>query len=168
SATSDGMLRLAELFERQDPPDPEQFKVKRGSVRRTWTMRPGRWLAPTPQDDATYHRLRAELQAYFKDDRGGFDETAFWWLAACAVYPAVRWDLTVYLGLRLRAMPSNSAADRGLRLYTEDRALRLAELPWFRSGFMPNWLRRRLFAELPETMRAQVALLLNDLLKRAV
>src|SRR5208283_2187999 len=45
---------------------------------------------------------------------------------------------------------------------------RLAGLPWFREGFMPDWLRRRLLATLPPAIQAQAAALLQDLLERAV
>jgi hypothetical protein len=167
-ATSAGLLRLAEFFERSDPPDPEQFRIDHEAIRRSWTLRPGRWLTPVPQDDASYAALSGELRSYFVDQLRHFDTPAFWWLAACAVYPAVRWDLTVYLGLKLHTAAPADATHAGPPLYSEERALRLAELPWFREGFMPNWLRARLIAELPPDVHAQAGKLLHDLLERAI
>jgi hypothetical protein len=165
-ADSIGLLRMAELFERQEPPGPEQLVRRSDPVRRSWTMRPQRWLTPLPPDGPAFERLADELARYFVDERSNPDAVGFWWLAACAMYPALRWDLTVYLGLKLKA-PRGSGAG-GLPFYTEQRALRLAALPWFRDGFMPDWLRRRLLARLPRQIRHQAAALLHDLLKRAV
>jgi hypothetical protein len=164
-ANSVGLLRLAELFERQEGPDPEKFAVQRDQVRRTWTLRPQRWLSPVPPDSRAVERLQDELTRYFVDDRGNLDETALWWLAACAIYPALRWDLTVYLGLKLNAPRADGTA---MPFYNEERALRLVALPWFREGFMPDWLRRRLLVLLPKDVHAQAAWLLHDLLERAV
>jgi hypothetical protein len=163
-ADADGLLRLAELFERHDPPGSEQFAVREDPARWTWTSRPRRWLIPVPPDGRAMDLLESEIARYFTDARGVFDESAFWWFAACAIYPALRWDLTVYLGLKLVAPRVNG----GMPLYSEERALRLAVLPWFRDGFMPDWLRRRLIALLPKTVRLQAFALLRDLFNRAV
>jgi hypothetical protein len=163
-ADVNGLLRLAELFERQAPSGAEHFEVRRGPIRWSWTSRPQRWLIPLPPNDSAFKQLEGELARYFVDDRGNFDEDAFWWFAACAIYPALRWDLTVYLGLKL----TSPRAGGGLPLYTEERALRLAVLPWFRDGYMPNWLRRRMLALLPKDMRIRAVALVRDIFERAV
>jgi hypothetical protein len=163
-ADADGLLKLAELFELRAPPGPESLAVRRNPLRWSWTSRPRRWLVPLPPDDSAFELLESELARYFVDERGDFDERGFWWFAACAIYPALRWDLTVYLGLKLTVSRSKGA----LPLYSEARALQLANLPWFRDGFMPGWLRRRLIASLPRDVRLQTAALLRDLLERAV
>jgi hypothetical protein len=166
-ATTDGMMRLAEFFERQDAPF-EQFRDLPDTIRRSWNVRPLRWLSPAPLDEASSAALDSELRNYFVNGRGESDEPGFWWLAACAVYPAVRWDLTVYLGLELRTVAEDGRLQGGLPLYNEERALRLAALPWFRQGFMPNWLRAQLVTALPPGVLKQAASLLRDLLERAV
>jgi branched-chain amino acid transport system permease protein len=166
-ATSEGLLRLAEAFERREPQSVDLFKVGPDPVRHTWSTRPLRWLTPARQDDAASAALEQELREYLVDDRGQFDPAAFCWLAACALYPALRWDLTIYLGLNLRT-PCPGGGPSGVVLYSEARALRLAALPWFRHGFMPDWLRRRLIASLPASVFTQATLLLDDLLGRAV
>jgi hypothetical protein len=165
-ANSAGMLQLAEFFERQEDIGSEGFATSRYPVRRTWTFRPQRWLNPLPPDDRTFKQLEIELEGYFTDDHGNFDQAAFWWLGACAIYPVLRWDLTIYLGVRL-TMPQIKIID-GMPLYTEERALRLAVLPWFREGYMPDWLRRRLLESLPKPVRVQATTLLRDLLERVV
>jgi hypothetical protein len=160
-ADSEGLLRLAELFERQDPPGGEYVDIRRDPARWSWTGHPQRWLIPLAPDDDDREQLEAELARYFAD-AGKFDEDCYWWFAACAIYPAVRWDLTIYLGLKLR-----SPRD-GRPLYTDERALQLAVLPWFRDGYMPDWLRMRLIKSLPKKLRVQAVALLRGILDRAV
>src|SRR5262249_52285698 len=79
------------------------------------------------------------------------------WLSACAVYPELNWDLTLFLG--------QSVTDgAGAPLLTLPRLAALVRLPWFRQGFMPDWLRQRLIDDLgPERegiVRSRPALLL--------
>jgi hypothetical protein len=66
-------------------------------------------------------------------------EPVFQWLCACAVYPEVRWELTVYLG----ALP-----EIGENLVTELNLLKLIQLPWFRTGSIPDPVRLSLIASL--------------------
>jgi hypothetical protein len=160
-ADSDGLLRLAELFERQDPPGGEYVDVRREPVPWSWTAHPQLWLIPLPPDDDDRERLEEELVRYFSEE-GKFDEDGFWWFAACAIYPAVRWDLTVYLGLKLSSLRD------GRPLYSDERALRLAVLPWFRDGYMPDWLRTKLIQSLPKKLRFQATVLLRDIFERAI
>ncbi len=175
-ATSRELLRLSDFIELQRAPNPESASVPDHPARRTWAHRPLRWLDPATPDDDTWNRLQSELKgdgpdrlgAYFVNASGQFDQPAYWWLAACAIYPAVRWDLTVYLGLKLAAPARGSSGEMLVPLYTEERALRLAELPWFRHGQMPDWLRRRLIDQLPERIRNEAVRLLQEILDRAV
>jgi formylglycine-generating enzyme required for sulfatase activity len=66
-------------------------------------------------------------------------EETFQWLCACAVYPELHWDLTLYLGT-LTCMPES--------LVKEENLLRLIRLPWYRTGVMPDELRWELIGEL--------------------
>lgn len=67
---------------------------------------------------------------------------AFEWLASLAVYPEIHWDLTIGLGHRL---------DPALVSIEPMRAL--VNLPWLRTGRMPQWLRQRLVERLsPERL----------------
>jgi hypothetical protein len=165
-AHSASMLLLAELFERPDEIGAEGLRVGRSGAQWTWSSRPQRWLNPIAPDENALKRLESELVRYFTDDRGVPDEPAFWWLACCAIYPALRWDLTIYLGLKLRT--PHPRIIEGTSFYSEDRAIRLAMLPWFREGFMPDWLRRRLVSLLPKALQAQAVTVLRDLLERAI
>ena len=165
-AHSSGMLLLADLFERSEEIGAEGLRIGRRGTQWSWTSRPQRWLNPLAPDEPTLRSLEDELVRYFTDERGIPDQSAFWWLACCAIYPALRWDLTMYLGLKLR-MPHPRIVG-GTPFYTEDRAIRLAMLPWFREGFMPDWLRRRLVSLLPKPVRAEAVAVLRDLLERAI
>ena len=80
---------------------------------------------------------------FLRDDLG---EPVFQWLCACAVYPELRWNVTIWLAT-LPCMPKN--------LLTEEHLLRLIRLPYFREGVMPDELRWELIGALtPETERA--------------
>ncbi len=77
--------------------------------------------------------LRNRLKNYLGND-------AFQWLCACAVYPEIQWDLTLFLGKELstEAQP----------LMTNNNLIKLSKLEWFRKGHIPEDIRRFLAAEL--------------------
>lgn len=58
-----------------------------------------------------------------------FGEPMLQWIAACAVYPSLHWDLTLYLGQQLSIGGEN--------LLTVDRLLQLTRLSWFTEGRIP-------------------------------
>lgn len=63
------------------------------------------------------------------------------WLAACAVYPDIRWAITLAVGDSL-------ARDTGRDDWYAQRLALLSRLPWMRMGFMPDWLRTALLRRL--------------------
>jgi len=94
---------------------------------------PRRWLerhAPEP----------IELLELLKQVRFFLGKAGYYWFSACAVYPELHWELTLYLGDKLTS--------DGKKLLTEEHLAKLARLPWFRSGYMPEWLRERLVEDL--------------------
>ncbi|MEM7305726.1 MAG: hypothetical protein AAF682_03605 [Planctomycetota bacterium] len=93
------------------------------------------WLAPDPPGADEVEQGLAELRVYL-------GRPGMLWLAACAVYPDLHWELTLFLGHRLRAGAT------GAPLALETLAA-LTRLPWFRAGHLPEWLRVRLLDELP-------------------
>jgi hypothetical protein len=160
------------LLDRVAMPDPAAFRppnVERAFAwtrwHDNWIRRPDLWLGPDALDAVDWSTLDAMLRDYLTDERCMFDGAAYQWLAACAVYPAVRWDLTVFLGVRLRWVDAPGAHQP---IYTEARCARLTHLPWFKVGYMPAWLRRRLIATLSRTQRTAVARHLTDVLEHAV
>jgi hypothetical protein len=103
--------------------------------------RPERWMqraAPSRQDRS---RLRQLL-------RNALGERAFAWLAATSLFPELRWPLT--LSLKSKLQPSDTAGEA-------DPALRtVARLPWFRRGWMPEWVRKALVDSLDPSYRSDV------------
>jgi hypothetical protein len=112
--------------------------------------RPRRWLQQLePERDALDGMLTA-LRVYLGQD-------GYLWLAACAVYPALHWELTLHLGCCLRTAT-------GSRLLEPNRLAALARLPWFRYGSMPDWLRAALIRSLPREQEQSIRDVLQTLL----
>jgi hypothetical protein len=112
--------------------------------------RPERWFADREPDVEEIEVLRIELQYFL--GMGGY-----YWLCACAVYPALQWELTLYFGYKLTGL-------EGL----EEGMMNLVRLPWFRQGSMPDWLRARLIAALPEEEKEVTRQAVQELLLSAL
>ncbi|HJQ68950.1 MAG TPA: hypothetical protein VKA70_08260 [Blastocatellia bacterium] len=112
--------------------------------------RPDRWFADREPDQEDVDVLRIELQ-YFLGMEG------YYWLCACALYPALQWHLTLYFGYRLTGPDE-----------IEARMRNLVRLPWFRQGAWPDWLRARLIADLPEERASAARKALEELLLTAL
>ncbi|MGD2091128.1 MAG: formylglycine-generating enzyme family protein [Candidatus Aminicenantes bacterium] len=80
----------------------------------------------------------------------------FQWLCACAVWPELHWDLTLYLGA-LPCMPGN--------LINEENLMRLLRLSWFRTGTMPEELRWELMTALDKEIHKAIRSALIELLE---
>ncbi|MCP5050776.1 MAG: hypothetical protein GY940_26670, partial [bacterium] len=111
------------------------FQIKRKPDLKAWKVADSQSPSPPAEDRYDTQALRDYL-----------GEETFQWLCACAVYPELNWDLTLFLG-SLQCMPAT--------LIREGNVLRLIQLPWFRSGTMPDELRGALIDRLdPEIERA--------------
>jgi WD40 repeat protein len=95
---------------------------------------PERWLEPAPSSPAQVAQLEKQLRVYLGEDGA-------YLLAAAAIYPRIDVGLTLFLDQRLL----DSEPQRTTR---PERLLRAAQLPWFRHGFMPTYLRAALVASL--------------------
>jgi uncharacterized membrane protein len=113
-----------------------------------------RWVGPAPPPEEESASMVAAL-------RGSLTPDEFTWLSACAVYPGMHWNLTLALGYGLE-QHANAP------LVTTSSVASLAQLPWFRHGYMPDWLRRRLVDGLPRTENRTIRRILNALLMTAV
>ena len=139
-ATPEGFLALAGMFGLEGVEDTELLDISGDGLARPLPsglrLSPGRYLYSAPPDD----HLPAQL---VRDLRNYLDGPAFEWLCALAVYPALQWDLTLYLGLALK---DQEVEVLPRPLYSEERVAALAQLPWLREGRFPDWLRRELIA----------------------
>lgn len=106
--------------------------------------------------DSPLEKLIDQLRVYLGD-------LGFTWLAALAIPPLVRWELTVLLGrdvieklARLKPKDVDMVLARNYR--------RLVRLPWLRLETMPNWLRLRLIAELSTQRQNELRDLVEKLL----
>jgi formylglycine-generating enzyme required for sulfatase activity len=67
-----------------------------------------------------------------------FEKPLLRWLAACAIYPSLHWDLTLWLGKQL----GEKTKDENLTSY--DNLMQLCRLAWFVKGEMPDTTRAAL------------------------
>ena len=104
-----------------------------------------RWLDRNAPDGNVIEKLLRQLKGFL-----GRDGLA--WMSACAVYPEITWALT----LRLRGSEPPAPVLPSL-----------SRLPWFRHGFMPEWLRRSLIVQMAgadeQRVRTELERLLEEL-----
>ena len=161
-ATPEGIASLAELLGLEGAEDEDLLKpIGDGRARPLpdiLRLRGAEFLFEEPPDTHPVSQVVQDLRNYLDD--AGFD-----WLCALAVYPAIQWDLTLYLGVALAQHPGGDAATSPL--YAEDRLAALTQLPWFREGAMPNWLRRALIQQMSKAREAEVRAAIHRLLESA-
>jgi outer membrane protein OmpA-like peptidoglycan-associated protein len=118
-------------------------------------QRPRRFLERHPPTPEITAELLTQLHEYLDGD-------GFVWLTACAVYPELHWQLTLYLGEK-----------KEQKQFDDALLLRLARLPWFRYGYMPDWIRLALLLELKsidpqeeQKIRSSLEKLLSEITKQ--
>ena len=150
SATPEGISGLARDMSSGCMPERVAFK----KVFRRWREDAFGLVIRLPSDEKKeWEEVKSELLSLL-------DERAYDWLKATAVYPSLRWDVTLLLGLKL-------TDELGQPLFDEDRARRLCLLPWFRSGSMPAWVRRHLLADLSRKHKEGAIEVICELLSRS-
>jgi len=93
----------------------------------------GRLIDKYPPHDEVIEDLLKELNIYL-------GVSCMEWLAACAIFPEINVNLTMFLGEKLEVI-------------NEVNILKLSRLPWFRLNSMPNWFRLRLINVLSEKQK---------------
>lgn len=109
--------------------------------------RPVRWTGRNAPPDLEVQTLITDIKKYL-------GEEGFYWLCATAVYPELRWELTLHLGNMLNLLNTNTF-------------MRIARLPWFRIGYMPDWFRQALILCLTPQQEISVRKVLSELLATA-
>lgn len=150
-ATPEGLKHLIRnLQDSSAPPLPLERIGSQVSLPKTLHRHPQRWLQRySPPNDRVQEMLTA-LHRYLGAD-------GFLWLSACAIFPELHWNITLYLGNVL-----GGAA--GKPLLQTVSITDLALLPWFRAGYLPDWLRLKLITALSPTAEAQIRKVLGELL----
>ena len=148
-ATNDGLIDLIQSIEYEKFPYVSLEK-DRAPYPEALRMEGLRWV----ERDRPELRLLTEVLESLRSYLG---EAGYYWLSACAVFPELNWNLTVYLGNALNAGDGGS-------LLQACRLTVLARLPWFRYGYMPDWLRLWLVSELPRHQEDEVRQLLRSFL----
>jgi hypothetical protein len=110
--------------------------------------RPRRWL----ERHAPNATMLTELLKQVRDFLG---KDGYYWFSASAVYPELHWKLMLYLGYNVI-----STDESKLTVHLA----KLVRLPWFRYGYMPDWLRKQLIADLPLEQEGKVRTALQALL----
>ena len=159
SADSEGRQAVAEWFRATEGADAAgrddvRSVAKFASYPDMLKHDPTRWLESVAPDRRTLNTLYGELRRYLGAE--GLE-----WCAACAAFPKLHPELTLHLGATL------TASDVEGRLGSESDLLRLATLPWFREGFMPDWLRLLLLGRVDKGRQALIRTALTDVLLTA-
>ncbi len=116
--------------------------------------RPYFWIERNPPPTEQINAMLDSLEKYLGKD-------GFYWLSACAVFPELHWNITIYLGNVLKI-------ESGASLIEVCSLTDLARLPWLRYGYMPDWLRVYLITTLTPEQQQIIRTALQDLLITAV
>ena len=127
------------------------------------------WVEELEQgEDAHFERWQERVKdvpaAVFQPDEAHplaslllqFPRAVVRWVAACAIYPSLHWDLTLWFGQQLQA-------HSGEPLLEHDTLLRLFRIRWFMEGQMPQTAREQLLEWLDGEDPALVPALRRDL-----
>jgi WD40 repeat protein len=84
-------------------------------------------------------------------------EQLFIWLCACATYPELHWDMTIFLGKFLsEELHATKIEKDKYPLLTEENLLKLVRLPFFRRGEIPDKTRMELLDFLEDKLEYKV------------
>ena len=112
------------------------------------------WLDRSPPTAKEITSMLKSLEQYLGED-------GYYWFTACAVFPELHWNITLYLGTQLKTQSNQSLAE-------VCSPIKLARLPWFRSGYMPDWLRSLLILKLTKEQELTIRSALQNLLVSSV
>jgi formylglycine-generating enzyme required for sulfatase activity len=116
--------------------------------------RPYLWIERNPPPTEQINAMLDSLEKYL-------GKNSFYWLSACAVFPELHWNMTIYLGNVLKI-------ESGESLIEVCSLTDLARLPWLRCGYIPDWLRVYLITTLTQEQQQIIRTALQDLLITAV
>ena len=152
-ATPKGMRVLSQVFcqeaatyvlsEKAQVPLPESLRIQIHC-----------WIERNPPPSEQVNSMLDSLHEYLGKE-------GFYWFSACAVFSELHWNITIYLGNVLKTV-------KGQSLLEVCSVTNIIRLPWFRYGYMPDWLRDRLIKTLTREQEHAIRTALQDLLVMAV
>jgi formylglycine-generating enzyme required for sulfatase activity len=153
-ATPEGLRDLSQRLSGKvyNPPISQDNGLDFSPLPEMLRLRPRRWLernSPEPEKVVMMLDLLAE---YLGKD-------GFYWFCACAVFPELQWNITLYLGDVLKT-------EEGKSLLESCSLMNLTRLPWFRYGYIPDWLRVYLIEALTQEQDQSIRIALRNLLDR--
>lgn len=105
------------------------------------------FLAPgAPERKATKENRNPWTDSDLKKLQDYLGTFCFYWLCVCAVYPVLRWHITSHLGVRLSELARHTHPNLTY-------SITFLRLPFFRSGYMPDSLRRALLNIAPPEVK---------------
>lgn len=129
------------------------------------------WEAEEPLSPIAWKRMQYQMTPPEMDTmdvigelRAYLGPTALQWLAACAWYPELSWELSLRLGKGMESIEQGEAS----RLIDLDGLIHLFRLPCFRQGEMPRQMREALVDILPESQASAVREQLLQLLQQPI
>ncbi|BAY41494.1 hypothetical protein NIES2111_58900 (plasmid) [Nostoc sp. NIES-2111] len=120
----------------------------------TLALQPYLWIERNSPPTDQVNMMLASLEQYLGKD-------GFYWLSACAIFPQLHWNITIYLGNVLQSEDREP-------LIESCSVTDLARLPWLRYGYIPDWLRIYLITTLSQEQQQIIRSVLQDLLVTAV
>lgn len=145
--TFDGLTSVVRVFEAENILVP----FSDSNLPAPLTERPTRWTGRSAPPEAEVSALISDLKNNYLGKNG------FYWLCATAVYPELRWELALHLGSVLKDEVNKPLLD-------VNSLTRLARLPWFRFGYMPDWIRLPLIESFLPEQEIQVREVISNLL----
>ena len=152
-ATPSGLMDLIKSIQYGQDSSTQREKF-RAPLPEALRVRPRRWIERDPPEPWLLKEVMTSLRSYL-------GAAGYYWLSACAVFPKLHWNLTLYLGNTLQT-------EEGLALLQAGQLNDIVRLPWFRYGYMPDWLRIWLIYKLPAQQEQNVRSALEALLVTAV
>ncbi len=128
--------RLSELFTLM-PASPQGWSAAIEQLDAAEPQHAGEWIKRMDDIYQNPILLEGDLVSSL---RKHFSEPLLDWIAACAVYPLLQWELTLYLGEEL--------SSPGKPLLQFDNLMALCRLPWFVAGRIPEAARLELIDHL--------------------
>ncbi|WP_258004420.1 GUN4 domain-containing protein [Cylindrospermopsis raciborskii] len=153
-ATSTGLQTLSQKLQQQIATNHYLITETPSPLPESLRLRPLYWIERNSPPTKDIDAMLVSLEEYLGKNN-------FYWLGACAVFPQLHWNITVYLGNTLKTEMGHSLLEVG-------SLTKLARLPWLRYGYMPDWLRSLLIAKLTNEQKHTIRTVLKDLLVTAV